>query len=167
MTNDDARIRQIAQQEIQNAAGRSAYQVNNIPFHTHNGVDAPVVYSATQQYVGFVPSDGDVTGGSTNGYVFFPQGWRAERIGFPANILYKVYHNLNTDYYSLSLTPTGVDNSPGPAPGAILMPNEFWCTFRTEAGVSYPIDFSFILVTVNNSNQSIPQYTTRGGVVPT
>ncbi len=40
--NED-QVKKIAQDEISNAQSKAGYGVSTVPFHTHNGVDAPQI----------------------------------------------------------------------------------------------------------------------------
>lgn len=159
---DENKVRQIARQEAQSLQNTSAFEPTSVQYHTHNGVDSPFVYSSTTQYTGYVPFDGNISGSSTSGFVFFPQGWTAELAA--GSLIYTVRHNLNTDFYTVMFCTTTGDGLVGAAPISICYPDRFEVAWFDDGGTNYQNDFHFLLTVVNNGLQSVPLYTVRGGL---
>lgn len=159
---NEQQIRQLVRQEIQNSQNQGQFTVRNIPLHTHNGKDSPFVYSPTNIYTGFVPSDADLSGATTSGFVFFPQGWKVSLDG--GTLIYTVTHNLNTDFYTVCCSLYGPEAINAAIPNIVCLPNEFTVLWQDSSLIAYQTDFSFQLVQVNNGIQTVPLYTTRGGL---
>lgn len=155
---NENQVRALIQQQSQ----ASAFNVPNVPFHVHNGVDAPIVYSPVNIYTGYIPSDADLTGATTNGFVFFPQGWTVEYDS--GSGVYTVTHNLGTDFYTVACTLYGPESIVGYSPNVVCLSNQFAVVWQSTLGVPAATDFTFQLVQVNNNYQTIPQYTAQGGV---
>lgn len=160
---DENRIQQIVQREIQASAGRAMYAPTNIPFHVHNGVDSPIVFSPTNIYTGFIPSDAVLNGSSTGGFIFIPQGWTASVDTGGTPILYTVIHNLNTSFYTVNCSLYGPEAVNAAIPNVVCLPDRFYVAWYDSALVSYQTDFSFQLIQINNSTQNVPLYTAVGG----
>lgn len=157
---DENRIRQIIQDEIKRNESSGRFGFKNIPFHTHNNVDSPSVFLPTITYTGFIPSDVSLSGATTNGFIFIPEGWTASLD--IANI-YEVTHNLNTDYYTVSASLYGPEAPNALVPNIICLPNSFTILWQDYLLVSYQADFSFQLVQINNRNKAFPLYKAQGG----
>ncbi len=84
-------------QRIQAYMASGQFNLNRVPFHTHNGKDSPFIFLPTVQYAGLLNSDGTLS------RVYpFPSGWSRARTG---NGVYTITHNLNTTFYSVVATP--------------------------------------------------------------
>lgn len=138
--------------------GQNSFGMSQVPYHTHNGTDSPLIYSPTIQYTGFVPDNADLSGTTTGGFVFFPAGWSVEHT---ATGLYTITHNLDTPFYTTMVTLSDIDV--GGAESRAINFNTYIevATFDIN-GDPADISFDFLVTVVNNSAQSIPQYTTLG-----
>jgi|GEM_PF-4632268 len=158
---DDNKIRRIVQEELQKNQLRSAFKLQTIPLHRHDGVDSPNVFSPTITYTGFIPSDADLTGATTSGFVFVPQGWSATVNA----TVYEITHNLNTDYYTVNCSLYGPEAPNALTPNIICLPNSFQVVWNDNLLISYEADFSFQLVQINNKARSFPVYNAKGGTL--
>lgn len=153
---DENRIKQLIQQELQRSNNASRFTVNSIPQHTHDGINSPSIFSPTIIYTGYVPADGLV---NNSPFVFLPTGWTVElQVGY----IYKITHNLNTDFYTVTACQTGPDNSFGWSAITICQPDYFEISWSPgfAAGAT---DFHFQLVQINNKRNALPTYTLTGG----
>lgn len=153
---DEKQIRQIVRDEQSRNTNGGRFGLNTIPFHTHNGTDSPSIFSPTIVYTGYVPADGLV---NDSPFVFLPTGWTVE---LQAGYIYKITHNLNTDFYTVTACQTGPDNSFGWTAITICQPNYFEISWSPgfAAGAT---DFHFQLVQINNKRNALPTYTLTGG----
>lgn len=154
---NEQQIRQIIREEIQAQDIRSRFGLQSIPYHTHDGTDAPFAWAPYQSYIGFVPSDGDINSilGS-----FLPQGWNLSTSGTG---VYTIVHNLGTNLYAFVADASQSTNekvAPVVAPDAVgnqLTISWFRCTDGTGQNTS----FTFILTSIGNINSIPPAYTTN------
>lgn len=96
-------IRKALQEQTKTSDFNSQYGNPTVPYHTHNGIDSPLVEgaagSSTTYYIGAFNSSGTAAS-------LFPTGWSSSRTSVG---LYVVTHNLgNTDYV---VCPTMDDGS--------------------------------------------------------
>jgi len=155
---DEQKIRQIVQQEIARSSNGARFTVNNIPFHTHDGVNSPSIFSPTITYTGFVPYDGLV---ANTPFVFLPSGWTVE---LQVGNIYKITHNLGTEYYSVQACMTGPESNDLFNPITICQDNYFEISWSYNSGsLTLQTDFHFTLVQVNNKRNALPTYSLSGG----
>lgn len=155
---DDQKIRQIVRDEITRSTNGTRFGVQSIPFHTHNGTDSPSIFSPTITYTGFVPYDGLV---ANTPFVFLPAGWTVE---LGAGNIYKITHNLSTEYYSVTVCMTGPESNNDFTPITICQDNFFEISWgQVSGGLHLQTDFHFQLVQVNNKRNALPTYTLSGG----
>lgn len=153
-TLDEKRVRQMIREELARKDSSSRFQLNNIPNHTHNGVDSVPVVSPTFTYIGFVPYD---VGADPLLGTILPPGWSMSLIG---GTTYTVTHNLNTLLYAVVAAPTQSTNE---KVSYVLNPfrNSFeiiW--FKTSNDAATTTSFNFILTQINNKSVGQPLYTT-------
>jgi hypothetical protein len=109
----------------------SAYSTAKVPYHIHNGVDAPYAYQSTFTYIGFIGLDA--------GIGILPTGWSVTKLGTGD---YQVVHNLNTFAYAVVASPAGLQSYVDITPSGNLV--EFTWTADT--------DFYFNLTVIANRN---------------
>lgn len=151
-------VRQIARQEIGAQASRSQYNVKDIAFHTHNGIDSPLIISSTTIYTAAVTYLG-----TPFNNLPFPKGWG---YAHGATGEYSFKHNLGSRLYTVVAFPL-FSNPPGPLVTAgfvdSLEPNNFdinW--FNLATGVPVDTAFMFILTFIANTSAP-PVYNTKFG----
>lgn len=81
----------------------NSFGQNAAPYHTHNGIDSPLLVSTPNS------SSGTIYAGSLNSdatVVFLPSGWTAV-VGSGGSVgKYTVTHNLGTSNYAIVVTAT-------------------------------------------------------------
>jgi hypothetical protein len=155
---DENKIRQIVQQELQRNNNASRFTINSIPQHTHDGINSPSIFSPTITYTGFVPFDGVV---ANTPFVFLPSGWQVE---LQVGNIYKITHNLDTEYYSVMVCMTGPEASDLFVPITICQDNFFEISWSyNNVSLTLQTDFHFTLVQVNNKRNALPTYSLSGG----
>lgn len=140
---DDSKIRQIVREELARSNGASRFAINNIPYHTHNGVDSNFIASPTIVYTGHVAYQDDFTG---SGQFFLPSGWTATRA---LTGIYTVTHNLNTLLYGVVASATQSTNETV-FPVINPLQNSFDVSWFDDTGAFKNTSFYFVLVQVNN-----------------
>lgn len=152
MTAND--IKRMVSTEIGLQQSNRRFGQNAVPVHLHDGLDSSFSFSPTVAYTGFVPSSGDVTGASTNGFVFFPAGWTTGRISGA----YFVLHNLGTKMYSVTVQQTGGLSIGTYYAGTSCSRDFFLVVFFNGAGIRQDVDFEFNLVQINSRLPFPPKY---------
>lgn len=156
---DDQKIRQIVRDELTRNNNGARFGVNNIPFHTHNGIDSPSIFSPTITYTGYIPSDGLV---NQTPFVFLPTGWTVE-LQFPGTTdIYKVTHNLGTSFYSVVVNQVGPGGST--VVNQVVAYDNYFEVAWFNGGTFYQKDFFFTLTQVNNKRNALPTYTLSGAI---
>ena len=91
-----AEINQMIQDGFTSFGQGQQYGVSNVGFHTHNGLDSPVLKTPVTSYVGYIGSDG------STGQIF-PKGWIVSysNVG-GVNPQYTIVHNLGNSNYTVS-----------------------------------------------------------------
>lgn len=92
------KVQQMIQDALKNFTQAQQYGVSNVGFHTHNGVDSPVLKTPITFFTGSV-GNGNV--GIPN---FLPTNWTA--ICDPDTLNYTITHNLGTTNYVFIPVPT-------------------------------------------------------------
>lgn len=151
---DEQKIRKIVQDEIRRSQGASRFGINQIPYHTHDGIDSNPVFLPTITYTGYVPSDGLVT---NSPFVFLPSGWTVE---LQVGNIYKITHNLNTDFYTVMACMTGPEANDAFTPLTVCQSNFFEIAWSFNSTLTLTTDFQFTLVQVNNRRSSLTTYST-------
>ncbi len=145
---NEQQIRQLIQQEIRGNETRSRFGIQSVPYHIHNNVDAPTVFTPYGLYAGFVPSDGDVN--SILG-CFLPSGWT---LSTSSTGVYTIVHNLGTNVYAVVADASQSTNEKvAPVVASDQTGSQFTISwFRCSDGTSQDTSFTFILMQVNNSS---------------
>lgn len=140
---NEQQIRQIVQQEISSYASRSRFNVQGIPQHIHNGVDAPITFQPVLTYIGLLSADE---------IGILPTGWTAVKNGTGD---FTIIHNLDTFAYAVVASPTGLTGDVD-----ITTDNNNAELSWFAAGTNTPQDtpFYFILTTIANKKTSLPTY---------
>lgn len=128
----------------------SAYSTAKVPYHIHNGVDAPIVFTPVLTYIGLIKSDGTP--------ILVPSGWSVDHsmTGY-----YLITHNLNTELYSVTATPLQSTNIVV-APILELFDASFSVNWWQTDVTLTPADTSFsISLTVVNNRKAYPNYVTE------
>ncbi len=99
-------------QRIQAYMASGQFNLNRIPFHTHNGKDAPFIYIPTLPYAGRIQGNGTIS--RTKPY---PSGWG---LVYPAFGTYIIQHNLGSTFYCAQATQVIVAANPLPAFSTII-----------------------------------------------
>lgn len=153
--SNDAQIRDIVRQEIARQQSSDRFRLSPISRHIHNGVDSPFVLNTTQVFGGRIPYDPT----DTSLQMLLPTGWKIvrESVG-----LYRITHNLGTDFYSVTASGTQSTNEVV-IPIILQFPQFFYITWFDDTGTFQEVDtsFNFILVLVNNRSESPPSYTAK------
>ena len=149
---DEQKIRKIVQDEIKRSNGAGRFGINQIPFHTHNGTDSNPVFLPTITYTGYIPSDGNI---NTSPFIFLPTGWEVE---LQVGNIYKITHNLNTDFYTVTACMTGPDANDAFNPLTVCQSNFFEIAWSFNSTLTLTTDFHFQLVQINNRRNSLPTY---------
>lgn len=90
---DETKIRKIVQDVLTN----SQYKVGTVQFHTHNGIDSPLIKSSSSSSTTTASSyGGRVNADGTAGLL--PSGWTSAKVGTGK---YTITHHLNTSNYSV------------------------------------------------------------------
>lgn len=118
---------------MKNSKINQAFQgIQQVPFHTHNGIDSPVISSTpTASYnIGYVTAAGAAGG-------FFPSGWTVSLI---AGGHYQITHNLGTTNYAALVNAVQTAcfariNSPGTATFDVILTD--------ASGSNTSTDFNF------------------------
>lgn len=157
---------QTIQTEISKAGSAARFNVQGIPQHVHNNIDAPFAYQPSLSYTGTV-LEGDAIGPVSPTPLLFPNGWTVDfqDTSSPSAGAYIVTHSLNTDYYSVVVTP--LENNPNNPTfvGVNIQtnPSNFLLYFfdtKTQAFVD--CGFTFVLVNTVNKLSLPPKYTFNG-----
>jgi hypothetical protein len=129
---------------VQRGAAASRFNVQSIPYHVHNGVDAPQVFSPTLTYVGRVPYDLTEPGLE---YIL-PVGWTIINHG---GNYYEVVHNLDTFSYVVVVTPYQSLNN-----YSVGVVGQFKNSFGVQWNSS--TSWNFHLTQIDNKRTSSPLY---------
>lgn len=124
---------------------QSPYAPAKVPFHTHNGVDAPPVFQSTFTYIGFIGLDGTVG--------ILPDGWS---VNHDSTGDYIITHNLNTFSYSVVASPVG---------NSLLLDvttSNNIVEFTWSSGSATDTAFYFILIALWNKNLPPATYSPTG-----
>jgi len=151
---NEQKIRSIVQDEIRRSSGGSRFGVQNVQYHTHNGIDSKPVFSPTITYVGKIPQ---VPIASFLQY-FLPIGWSVELFGATGE--YRITHNLNTTNYAVTLTPYTSSASSQDVMGwvSIDSPNYFSVYWYDSLSNDGRVDFFFQLTQFDNRTTSLSKY---------
>jgi hypothetical protein len=123
--------------------------------HVHNGTDSLNAQDPTRVFSGFVPSDGDVSGATTNGFRYLPEGWSVQVSGGT----YIVFHFLGTQNYAVLPQQDGGETVGPWFVATNVGKNSFTVTFFNTLFAIQAVDFRFIVVQVDNKNLSPQPYT--------
>lgn len=115
------------------------FGVNPVPFHTHNGIDSPVIKQPIYTYIGQVNDDGSPG-------PLFPPKWTVSR---DSNSNYIIVHNLGTTKYSFFAT--SITNVAIPVFSSFFgnntsTKNRAWMAWYDHTGSKYHTAFMFIIV---------------------
>lgn len=135
--------------------GRNTYAVNNVPFHTHNGVDSPAAFSPYNVYVGLIQEDSFP--------LILPVGWTVDHI---STGVYNINHNLGTELYVMTVAPILSITLPVASVNpTVNFTQVSWFNADSLSPGFVDTTFQFILAQVNNGVQNIPIYTRNGQTV--
>lgn len=164
MTPDE--IKQLVQQQIlalvpsmvtQNLnTGR--FQLSSLPYHVHNGSDAPLVFSPTIVYAALINANGTININRP-----FPSNWK---LAHPSTGLYVVEHDLGTTEYIVNATPIITNQVYVPAVAVISNPGTISVDIQWFDMTSYG-DGNFtltgnLLIGATTATLSVPwAYTSR------
>lgn len=154
---NEQQIRQLIQQEIRGNESRSRFGIQSVPYHVHNNIDAPTVFTPYGLYAGFVPSDGDAN--SILG-CFLPSGWT---LSTSSTGVYTVVHNLGTSLYAVVADASQSTNEKvAPVVAPDQTGNQFTISwFRCSDGTGQDTSFTFIVMQVNNRSATSANYFTN------
>jgi hypothetical protein len=138
---NEQQIIQMIQTEISKAGSNARFNVQGIPQHVHNNIDAPLVYQPILTYIGLVGLNGEVG--------ILPTGWT---VIYNGTGNYSIVHNLNSFLYSVIAFPVGVS-----AVGLATTDNNI-AEFTWTDGSAVDTPFYFILTQVNNKKVTLPTY---------
>jgi hypothetical protein len=132
---------------------QTPYTFQNVPFHTHNGIDSPNVYQPQITYTGTVTYLGQAFRNLP-----FPDGWSVARAGTG---VYSVTHGLNTLLYTVMVTQLLTTPPDALAIPIVIDLSAIGFTVRWFSAVDgSPQDtaFMFNLHQVNNPGNGFPSY---------
>lgn len=157
---------QTIQTEISKAASTARFNVQGVPYHIHNSVDAPYAYQPVLTYVGTVET-GVAATPLPPAPLLAPKGWTFayQDPASPTAGQYVVIHNLNTTFYSVVVTPyESIPGFPTYACADIQLGlNDFTINLvdtKTQAAIDH--GFTFLLTNVNNKTNVPVQYVFNG-----
>lgn len=93
---NDSQIRQIVREEISRSSAGGRFNIQSLPYHTHNGIDAPFATQPLITYIGLIGLTGTVG--------ILPTGWT---VAYTPTGRYQVTHNLGSFQYIINATPAG------------------------------------------------------------
>lgn len=117
----------------------SSYSTAKVPFHLHNGVDSPAIFSPTITYIGLI--------GLTGTIGILPKGWSVTYNGTGD---YTITHNLNSFSYSVVASPAGLTGLVDLTTGNDVV------EFSWFDASSSPQDTPFYFILVATSGKNIP-----------
>lgn len=142
---NDAYIRQIVREEISKSNSGGRFNIQNLPYHTHNGVDAPFALQPLVTYIGLIGFHGTVG--------ILPTGWTAV---YGSTGQYQVTHNLGTIQYVV------VASAAGNAAFVDITNDDKLVEFDwfNAASAAQDTPFYFTLSVANNRKVAPPTYQT-------
>jgi len=115
----------------------SQFGVAQVPFHTHNGIDSPVIKTPSYQFIGTVATE---VGGFGP---FSPPKWSILIHVVGGKTVYTITHNLGTSNYVVLVTPI---NNPFVATVSIST-NSFDVEWFDFTSTNVLVDFMFAVFT--------------------
>jgi hypothetical protein len=151
---DESKVKAIVQREVASQYAARQFGQSAVPRHVHNGVDAPPVFNPTRVFAGNVPSSGNLADSEVP---LMPNGWT---VSLEAGNVYKVTHNLGTEFYTVTACQTG-QSAQAIFPETACQDNFFEITWITVGLATRLQDFQFVLTQINNRATQFPSYITQ------
>jgi hypothetical protein len=140
---DEQKMREIARQEIQNAASKSQFAVRDVALHTHNGVDAPFAFQPQMVYAGLIIEDGTPA--------LLPASWTVEHVSTGT---YHIIHNLGVALGQYVATVSPILSTSAPVPSVLPFPDLLEVTWYDTITAGFR-DTTFQFIMLNTTNRAV------------